>query len=378
MDKIKITFFLPNLEIGGAEKSIVKLANALDKDKFNVSLLLCESKGIVFDILSDKIFVVDLKTSHIGLSLFKVVNYLKKNKPDIMVSALDHVNIINICASLFCRSRPKIIITERTTFSKISSESTTKFSRKFITKFILPNLVRIFYKKADSIVCVSQGVANDLKNIIGNLPTIKVIYNPVIDINILGQLVNEPLNNFSNSSLPKILAVGRLTKAKDYPTMLRAFSLVLKEIPANLLVIGDGKERKKIEQLIYDLDILDNVKLLGTQKNPFKYMNKSDVFVLSSSVEGFPNVLVEAMACGTPVVSTNCQSGPNEIIQNGENGFLVPVGDEKKLAEAIIKLLKDKELRKKFSERGKKHAQYFSIDKSAKEFENLFKKIIEK
>jgi hypothetical protein len=166
------------------KRVLLSSLNALDKDKFNVSLLLCESKGIVFDILSDKIFVVDLKTSHIGLSLFKVVNYLKKNKPDIMVSALDHVNIINICASLFCRSRPKIIITERTTFSKISSESTTKFSRKFITKFILPNLVRIFYKKADSIVCVSQGVSNYLKNIIG-ICRRSSNFNPVLDKNIL-------------------------------------------------------------------------------------------------------------------------------------------------------------------------------------------------
>jgi glycosyltransferase involved in cell wall biosynthesis len=239
-------------------------------------------------------------------------------------------------------------------------------------------LVKVFYKRADSIVCVSRGVADDISMVIGKLPTIKVIYNPVVDVEKIKKLIDEPLEYPIGNELPIVLAVGRLTKAKDYPTMLKAFSLVLEEVSANLLIIGEGEERGKIEKTISDLDISKNVFLIGLQKNPFKYMAKADIFVLSSMLEGFPNVLVEAMACGTPVVSTDCQSGPNEIIQDGKNGFLVPVGDEKKLSEAIIKLLRNKEVRNEFSKKGRERAQYFSAAKSVEEFENLFKEIIQK
>ncbi len=379
MGKVKVTFFLQNLETGGAERSTVRLANALNMNIFDVSFLLCKRKGPLLQNLSKDIKIVDLKKNHVSLSLFKVIRYFKSEKPDIVVSVLDHVNIISILAGLFCKRKPKIIITERSTFSRVSTYSATKFRNKLISRFLLPYLAKVFYKKADLIVCVSKGVADDIVQIIGNLSTIKVIYNPVIGNN-FSEFAEEKIENFNVKikSLPIIIAVGRLTKAKDYPTLLKAFSLVLKETPANLLIVGEGEERQRIEKLIEELDIMENVVLLGFQKNPIKYMVKSDVFVLSSMLEGFPNVLVEAMACGIPVISTDCQSGPNEIIENGKNGLLVLVSDEKKIAESIIELLKNPELRSKFSEEGKKRAQYFSIDKSVKEFENIFKNMLEK
>lgn len=377
MDRIKITFFLQNLEVGGAERSIVRLANILDKDCFDVSFLLCSKTGNLLKALPEDIKIFGLKSKHVSLSLFRVVNYFNTEKPDIVISVLDHVNIISIIASLFCKIKPKIIITERSTFTRVSTHSASKLKQRLISRFILPVLVKILYKRADSIVCVSQGVADDISGVIGNLPTIKVIYNPVVDTEKIEKLINEPLEEPIDNSLPNILAVGRLTKAKDYFTMLKAFSLVLKEVPANLLIIGEGEERWKIEKAISDLNISKNVVLLGLQKNPFKYMAKADVFVLSSILEGFPNVLVEAMACGMSVISTDCQSGPNEIIENEKSGLLVPVGSEKKLAEAVVKLLKDGNLRDRFSKNAKIRAKYFSADNSAREFKNLFKKVLE-
>lgn len=377
MDRIKITFFLQNLEVGGAERSIVRLANILDKDCFDVSFLLCSKTGNLLKALPEDIKIFGLKSKHVSLSLFRVVNYFNTEKPDIVISVLDHVNIISIIASLFCKIKPKIIITERSTFTRVSTHSASKLKQRLISRFILPVLVKILYKRADSIVCVSQGVADDISGVIGNLPTIKVIYNPVVDTEKIEKLINEPLEEPIDNSLPNILAVGRLTKAKDYFTMLKAFSLVLKEVPANLLIIGEGEERWKIEKAISDLNISKNVVLLGLQKNPFKYMAKADVFVLTSILEGFPNVLVEAMACGMSVISTDCQSGPNEIIENEKSGLLVPVGSEKKLAEAVVKLLKDGNLRDRFSKNAKIRAKYFSADNSAREFKNLFKKVLE-
>ena len=379
MDKIKLTFFLQNLEVGGAERSIVRLATALDKKYFNISFLLCEARGFLLTNLPKEIRVVNLKSHHTSLSLVKVIKYFNIEKPDIVLSALDHVNVVNIIAGIFCRKKPKIIITERSTFSRVSTYSSTKIINKLISRYIMPCLAKIFYKRADSIICVSHGVADDISKVIGNLPSIRVIYNPVIDDS-FPELIEEKITdlNIINGSLPTIVAVGRLAKAKDYFTMLKAFSIVLKEIPARLLIVGDGEERKKIENLIKELNISENVLLLGFQKNPLKYMARADIFVLSSILEGFPNVLVEAMACGAPVISTDCQSGPNEIIENGKNGFLVPVADENILAEKIVKLLKDSELRKRMSEEGKKRAQYFSAEKSVKEFENIFKEVLEK
>jgi len=194
----------------------------------------------------------------------------------------------------------------------------------------------------------------------------------------LYNLAKEPVEHpwFNNKEIPIIIAVGRLTKAKDYPTFLRAFSLICKKRKAHLVILGEGEERKNLENLIHKLNLPENVAFLGFQKNPYKYMQKASVFVLSSKREGFPNVIVEAMTCGVPVISTNCQSGPNEIIKNGENGILVPVGDEKALAEAILKVLNNHSLRQKFSEQGRKKAQDFTAEKSIKEYEKLFQEVL--
>ena len=124
------------------------------------------------------------------------------------------------------------------------------------------------------------------------------------------------------------------------------------------------------------MGIAEKVDFLGFQKNPYKFISKSNIFVLSSIQEGFPTVIIEAMACGVPVISTDCKAGPNEIIENRENGLLVPVGDEKSLAEAILQLLNSKALREKFSREGRNIAEYFTIEKSVKEYENIFKEIL--
>jgi glycosyltransferase involved in cell wall biosynthesis len=183
---------------------------------------------------------------------------------------------------------------------------------------------------------------------------------------------------FDNSAVPVVLAAGRLSKAKDYPTILEAVSLILKEKKVYFAILGEGEERKNLENIIQELGIKNNVVLLGFQKNPYKYMAKTTIFALSSVLEGFPTVLVEAMACGAPVVSTDCQAGPNEIIDNGKNGFLVPIKNPKALAQAILKLINDSDLRKKFSEEGKKRAQNFSAERSAKEYEKLFLELLNK
>ena len=167
-----------------------------------------------------------------------------------------------------------------------------------------------------------------------------------------------------------------MVKCKDYPNIFRAFSLILQKEPARLVILGRGPEKEKLIQLADKLDLSKNIAFLGFQKNPYKYMKKASVFVLSSLQEGFGNVIIEAMACGTPVVSTNCPAGPDEIIENGKNGILVSVGDYKELAKAIQKVLNSPFLRKKFSDEGKNRAQDFSIINSVKQYEEVFLKIM--
>ncbi|MDD5433085.1 MAG: glycosyltransferase [Candidatus Pacebacteria bacterium] len=378
-NKHKIAFLISSLENGGTERFIVNLLEGVNKDDFDVSLLLGQAKGEYLNILPPHIEVVNLNSKNIFSIILRLNKYLKIKKPDILFSVFPKLNLAATITKTNFRTKTKIIISERSTLSQIASSSATKFSHKFIARFFLGALVKIFYRKADAIVCVSNGVKDDLAKIIGDLPTLKVIYNPVINGDFY-KLSQEPIEDerFLNSSLPKVLAVGRLTKAKDYLTMLRAFSLALSKNPLNLFIIGEGEERKKIEGIIRELNLEKNVFLLGSQKNPFKYMAKADIFILSSILEGFPNVLVEAMACGAPVISTDCQSGPNEIIENGKSGILASVRDEKALADAIIKLLNDVNLKSRFSMNGKEQSKKFTAAKSVPEYEKLFKEIIER
>lgn len=376
MGKTKIAFFLPNLGGGGTERSIVKLLDGLNKENFQTSLLLGKAKGPFLKEVPKRILVKELNSSGVSFLLFKLIKYLQQERPDIFVSFLSHVNAISVLAKIFSKTKTKLIISERTTFSH-TPEITKTTKNKLLAFFFLKPLVRFTYPLADAIVCVSKGVAEDLSRFLGTKKKIKVIYNPIVS-NKLYILTDQPVEHplFLNQKVPIILAVGRLTKAKDYPTLLRAFALICKKKKTHLVILGEGEERKNLENLVNKLNLLENIAFLGFQKNPYKYMGKASIFVLSSKREGFPNVLVEAMACGIPVVSTDCQSGPNEIIKNGENGILVPVSDEKSLAEAILQVLNNYPLQKKISAEGKKRAQDFTTEKSVKEYEKLFQEVL--
>lgn len=213
---------------------------------------------------------------------------------------------------------------------------------------------RCAYSYADSIIGISGGVSRDVSKVLG-LPSKKVvtIHNPAFNNQIL-EMSKSAVNDFpSDQSL--ILGVGSLTNQKDFATLIRAFELVRQRIKSHLLILGEGRERKKLERLVQELELNDHVSMPGFVNNPFSYMATADVFVLSSRWEGFGNVLVEAMGCGTQVVSTDCPSGPAEILENGKWGRLVPVGDEEAMAHAIIKTLRDayideKKLKKRASD----------------------------
>jgi len=199
------------------------------------------------------------------------------------------------------------------------------------------------YPLSDEIIANSQGVADDLAKVI-NLPRerINVVYNPTISPNLFKKAKRDLHHPWFDCDEPSvILGAGRLEPQKDFSTLIDAFWNIKRRQNARLMILGEGSRRSKLEEQITKMNLEDEVSLPGFTDNPYKYMRNASVFVLSSSHEGLPNVLIEAMACGCPVVSTNCPSGPSEILDDGKYGPLIPVGDPDRLAEAIVTVLEE-------------------------------------
>ena len=363
-DKQKISFFLISLLGGGAERVFVNLANEFVSRGLDVDLILAQKEGPYLREVSNKVNIIDFRSKRVLLSLFPLVKYLKKEKPDVLISSMEHANIIAILAKIFSRSKTRIVVRVANTLSL--SLQGTMWTKRWIRLYG----AIIFYRLADEIIANSNGSADDLaKTLKISRNRIKVIYNPIVIPKILRKAEEESVHPWlKHKTLPVIIAVGRLfDKQKDFSTLIKAFVELRKQKEVRLIILGEGKDRKKLENLIKELNLKNFVDMPGFADNPYAYMAKSDVYALSSQWEGLPNTLIEAMACGTPVVSTDCPSGPAEILENGKYGKLVPVGDADALAQAIIETLDNpfnpQELRKR--------AGYFSIENAVNKYLEL-------
>jgi glycosyltransferase involved in cell wall biosynthesis len=330
----RLAILLPDLTLGGAERSMIKLAKGIVGTGIPVDLVLCRAEGEFLTEVPLEVEVVDLKASHVRYSIPAIAKYLKREQPTVLLACL-HANIPAILASCIVRSPTRVFVSERNT--------PTSESRNFndLRMKLMPVLDRIFYRR---VIAVSQGVARDLTNGL-HIPEklVRVIYNPVITPEFCAR-VYEPLSHpwFQNNAPPVILAVGRLTKQKDFNTLIRAFAHVRRIRTARLLILGEGEDRVELEQLILDLNLEQEISLPGFVENPYPYMVRAAGFVLSSRWEGLPGVLIEALYCRAPIVATRCPSGPEEILNQGQYGRLVPVGNSSVMAQALIDLLDGK------------------------------------
>lgn len=333
----RLAIFLPSLDGGGAERVMVMIANGIAARGFSVDLILANAKGPYISEVSDKVRIVDLQCSRILASLTKLSSYLRKERPVAMLSALRHANIIAVFARALSRIQTRLIISER---NQVSAAFKPPMSFRL---HIIKCLMRFAYARSDGIVAVSNGVAGDLAKYLKTGPEIEVIYNPVC-IDSLERLASADVRHpwLMPDQLPVILGVGRLEPQKDFSTLLKAFALVTQTHSARLMILGEGKLETQLKAEASALGIIHLVDFPGFVENPYVYMSHAGVFVLSSAWEGLPNVLIQAMACGTPVVSTDCPSGPEEILENGRWGRIVPVGDHERLAKAIIESLDDR------------------------------------
>lgn len=330
---MRVAIFLPSLGGGGAERVMFYLARGFVERGYEVDLVLVKREGAYLSEVPENVNVVDLKARRILTSLPALVRYLRRAQPVAVLSALDHSNIAALWARKLARVNVRVVVSIHNVF--IDMKYSTYRDR------LIPYIARWCYGWADGVVAVSRGVADNVSKTMG-LPRerIRVIYNPVV-VPELFELAREPVDHpwFHTNEPPVVLSVGRLAAAKDYPTLFRALSVVIRTRPVRLVVLGEGEERARLEALVRDLGLEDSVSLPGFVKNPHAYMSKAAVFVLSSAWEGLGNVLIEAMVCGTRVVSTDCPSGPAEILENGRWGQLVPVGDVDALAAAMIAAL---------------------------------------
>jgi glycosyltransferase involved in cell wall biosynthesis len=296
-----------------------------------VDLVLARAEGPLLPSVPRGARTVDLAAGRTFGALFGLTDYLRRERPFGLIAAPAHANIIAAWAKLLARAPTRLVVTAHNTVS-LAVRNSPKIQEK-----IYPLLLRIFHPAADAIVAVSHGVADDLARWAG-IPRrrITVIHDPVVT-GALDRLKAAPLAHrwFTPGGQPVVLAAGRLAAQKDFHTLLQAFAVLRRQRLARLVILGEGELRGELEAQVRGLGLVTDVDLPGFVDNPYAFMARCGVFVLSSRWEGFGVVLVEAMACGAQVVATDCPNGPAEILEHGRLGRLVPVADAPALAEAM-------------------------------------------
>ena len=352
---MKLAIFLMDLGGGGAERVMINLAHGFLDRGMEVDLVLVKAEGPYLSQLSPQIKVITFNCSRLIFSLPALIKYLRKIRPAVLMSALEDTNLLALWASRLANVPTQVVVTVHNNLSREAQNS------EQLKRQLTPRLVQIFYPWADKIVAVSAGVAKDLIKLGLPLEKVHYIYNPIVTSG-LKEKLQENLDHpwFLPGQPPVILGVGRLTKQKDFSTLMHAFSKVRHHKPVRLVLLGDGEEKTALETLAQSLGLAQEVSFLSFVANPYIYMSKASVVVLSSAWEGFGNVLVESMMTGTPVVSTDCESGPAEILADGKYGRLVSVGNTEEMAKAILDTFSNPPQREILEER----ANEFTLEKS--------------
>lgn len=334
---MKIAMFMESLRGGGAERVMLNLAQKFSQWGHQVDLVVASGKGPYRSQVPDSVRLVDLGTTRTVRAILPLASYLGRQSPNVLLSKMGHCNIASVLARKLARVSTRLVISE-VSLMGISTKTAATFRSRFV-----PYLARRLYPQADAIIAVSRGVANDLVRVLGLASErIDVIYDPIVTPELLERADRELEHPwFAKGSPSVILGVGRLDPEKDFPTLVRGFSIVRKNRNVRLMILGEGPERVELESLVQQLGMDDVAALPGFVENPLPYIANASVLVLTSLFEGLSNVIVEALACGTPVVATDCPTGPREILREGHYGKLVPVGNAEALATAIERTLEN-------------------------------------
>lgn len=368
-----IVFFLPSLEGGGAERTIVNIANKINRESYKAYLLIidaptegkhkAEYSGSVCKDVEIINLGIPIRAIYYPRILFALVKMINRIKPDIIMGTMLRPNELLTLAALFFNRSIKLILRES------ANHLVTEYSwleRKYI---------RFMYGKiADCTVALSWGVKENMVNNFGIEPSnIRVIYNPV-DIEYIEQQMSKNVPELETSAI-KLVSIGRLVKEKDQKTLIKAIAIIKKYISCKLYLLGKGELEKELKELVHSLALDEEIIFMGFQSNPYAFLAQCDLFILSSEREGFGHVIVEAMAAEVPVISTACNYGPIEIIDDNFNGILSPVGNAEELAKHILDLVSDRKKMHQLKIHGKERARDFSVKKIVAQYEALFEKL---
>ena len=337
----KIAFFTPTLSGGGAERMMVDIGNEFLNKGYQVDLLVGTlGKDKYSSELNSRINIIDFSSRRIRYTLLKLSLYLKEQKPDAVISTQFHANIALAISATFIGYKGKIIYRLANMLDILLKD--TSLFRQAITRIGIP----FSYKIADFIIAQTTIMKEEVVAMEQNLITKTIVIPNFINPKKINDLALEPVNHSwlseKENSTPVILSAGRLAGQKDWITLLKAFQLVLNKFESRLIILGEGPQRKMIEEFVENNDLNTHISLPGFKINPFAWMAKSDLFVLSTLGEGFPNVLIQSLACNCPVVCTDVPSAPKEILENGKWGKLSILKDHKNLSIQIIESLENK------------------------------------
>jgi glycosyltransferase involved in cell wall biosynthesis len=376
-DAKRIVLFVPSFEKGGVERNAVFFANAMVELCFDLTLLYCRKQDGWFDRLDSKVELLKVGgdfripgvheriTDAVKMLFFAplALQKMKRKQRLALVGFQSNVVAIFLARLLFL----PVAVRLSNHYSSIPNEKSLLRKISELGKIL-------FYRWADIVVANSSELAKDYAKFLGR--EVITIHNP-IDFNLIEKLRIDiiPEQLFQNKKRPIVIGAGRLSKQKNFKLLIEAIAKVEKEVPCDLVIIGEGAERQRLEALVRKLSLDDYVHLIGHRDNPYKYFSSSDLFVLSSSYEGMPNVLIEAIASGLPVVSTRCQSGPNEILDYGSGGLMCNCNDANDLARNILFALTNKDRVNEMRIHAKNGVRRYEISKITDKYQDMVEKV---
>lgn len=366
---IRIAFVLLHLEPGGLERVLANVMTHLDRDRFAPSLVLLHGKGELADALPEDVEIVRLAVRS-RYALPALVRALRALRPDVVFSGIPAANFATILAARRLRPRPAVVVNEHTAPRLGLGE------KRPLPRFLYRLLMRVLYPRADRVGVPLLDVGEELREVLGR-PDLRIVelLNPVIDDRLEEMAREEPSVQFPAG--PTFVAAGRLVPEKGYDLLLDALarmSEVRGETPG-LVLLGEGPERTALERRVERLGLGGRVVMPGLVSNPYAFFARARALVVSSRREATPNVIVEAMACGTPVVAVECWTGPRRVLEDGAAGLLVPPGDSDALAAAMTRVLEDRELAARLAERGRVRARDFHLSNTLGRYQELFEEL---
>ena len=328
----RIALFLPSLEGGGAERAFVELANAFVERDVCVDLVLAQETGPFVKEVAPAVRVWNLDSARWPTIVRRLVRYLRTERPDVLMSGLDIPNVAAVVASALAGSLSRCVLSQRAVLGAVWRMEFPRTWRLWL------GLLRSAYPRARLVICNSHAAATEVVDRCG-VPAARcaVVYNPV-DVDSIERKAREPISDdwLAAGAPPLLLSVGSLTPRKDMATVIRAFAILRRSRPFNLLILGEGSERRQLERLVVELGLEGAVRMPGFDPNPFAWMARASVVISASRAEGCPNVIQQALVCGARIVATDCPGGTAEVLEHGHWGRLVPVGDAEAMATAVL------------------------------------------